>query len=94
MIISMTRSTAIAFTTAVLLIAPIAVALMTDLGALIAAAGVAGTRRDGARIRGVSSAAAIGGVALIGASVPIHFSVDAELSRAVWRYNAALASRD
>ena len=66
---------------------------MTDLGFAFAVGGAAGMLHDGGRIRGGSSVATIGGLALLGASVPIHFSADADLSRAVWQYNAMLAMR-
>jgi hypothetical protein len=32
-----------------------------------------------------------GGAAMIGASVPLQFAADADLSRAVWHFNAAIA---
>jgi hypothetical protein len=69
-------------------------AVMTDAGAFLIAAGAVGILHDGGRIRGVSSVAAMGGFALVGASVPVHFSADADLSRAVWRYNATLVARE
>jgi hypothetical protein len=68
-------------------------AVMTDAGLALAVGGAAGMLHDGGRIRGGSSVAAISGLVLLGASVPIHFSADADLSRAVWRYNATLALR-
>lgn len=67
-------------------------AALTDAGAFVIAAGAIGMLHDRGRIRGASPIAVVGGLALVGASVPVHFSADADLSRAVWRYNAALAA--
>jgi hypothetical protein len=68
-------------------------AMMTDVGLAFAAGGVIGMLRDGGHIRGVSSVFAISGGVLVGASIPVHFAADADLSRAVWRYNQTTITR-
>jgi hypothetical protein len=61
-------------------------AVMTDVGVFALTAGALRSRGHAASAAGTAFLS-IGG-ALVVASVPIHFSADAELSRAVWRYNA------
>jgi hypothetical protein len=60
-------------------------AAMTDIGVFALTVGVIRFRAGGAP-RAATAFVATGG-ALVAASVPIHFSADADLSRAVWRYN-------
>ncbi len=67
-------------------------AAMTDIGAFVAAAGAIGVLHDSGRRRAAFGIAFAGGTAMIGASVPVHFAADADLSRAVWRYNSAFAT--
>ena len=65
-------------------------AALTDGGLVLAATGIARAlfRRDWDRL---SSALTIGGAAALGASVPVQFAADGELSRAVWLYNRRFA---
>jgi hypothetical protein len=65
-------------------------ALLTDVGGVALAIGAASVARHG-DVRGARAGLAIGGLALLGASVPLQFAADGELSRAVWWYNARLA---
>jgi hypothetical protein len=51
---------------------------------------VVGMLRDGGHSRGATGFAAIGGAVLVSTSIPVHFAADADLSRAVWRYNQAI----
>lgn len=60
-------------------------ALMTDVGIVAAVVGASQLHSETDRSRG--TALVSGGAMLIVASVPIHFSADADLSRAVWRFN-------
>ncbi|MEP6619620.1 MAG: hypothetical protein ABJE47_09900 [bacterium] len=65
-------------------------AALTDVaGVIVAIATVRAVRDHG--LQGNNIGLALGGVALLGVSVPFQFSADAHLSRAVWWYNAALA---
>jgi len=64
-------------------------ALLSNAGAaLVTAAIVTGIRAE--QSRRLPVALGVGGLAALGASVPVHFAADAELSRAVWFYNAHL----
>ncbi len=69
------------------------------VGAILTTAGAALVVAGGVRAaavphgRGPSIAVAAVGVLGFGASVPVHFAADAELSRAVWEYNRELASK-
>jgi hypothetical protein len=60
-------------------------AVMTDVGVFALAAGALRARGHGGSAAGGALLSVGGG--LVVASVPIHFSADADLSRAVWRYN-------
>jgi len=62
-------------------------AALTDLGAIGLAVGSARIARHG-DLHAPGGGLALAGVALLGASVPVQFAADGELSRAVWWYNA------
>jgi hypothetical protein len=62
-------------------------AALTDLGGVALALGAAQIARRG-DLDGPGGRLAVGGIALLGASVPAQVAADGELSRAVWWYNA------
>lgn len=62
-------------------------AVMTDAGAAIMAVGLLSIERKDQRVRREPGLIAASGAVLVAASVPIHFAADADLARAVWRYN-------
>jgi len=62
-------------------------AALTDAGGLLLVAAAARLLTDG-RMDRTGGLLAGGGAMLLGASIPLQFAADAELSRAVWRYNA------
>ena len=65
--------------------------VLTMAGATVAVAG--GIRAIAVRgSPGSSAALAAIGLSTFGASVPVHFAADAELSRAVWEYNRRLVA--
>jgi hypothetical protein len=68
-------------------------AVLTDLGGVALAVGAAQIARHG-DLDGRGGRLALGGLALLGASVPAQFAADGELSRAVWWYNARASADD
>lgn len=67
-----------------------AAAALTDAGLLVMGIAAAMVAREGSVERAGAGVAA-GGVALLAASFPVQLLADAQLSRAVWWYNAELA---
>ncbi|MEO5589805.1 MAG: hypothetical protein ABIS03_09480 [Gemmatimonadaceae bacterium] len=65
-------------------------AALTDAGVLLLVTGIARSisRRD---VDGLSQTLTYSGLAAFGASVPLHLTADAFLSRAVWLYNRKFA---
>lgn len=66
-------------------------ALMTDVGLVAAIAGAVGA--GGESPNDSQRLAMIGGAALLGLSVPVHFVADGHLARAVWLHNERYSSR-
>jgi hypothetical protein len=63
-------------------------AVMTDVAIALGGAGIA---RFSSHSAGSARNLLIASTALLGASVPIHFAADGELSRAVWLFNRRFA---
>ena len=66
-------------------------AALTDAGAVLLALGIIRVAHDQGRIHGGAAWTVGTGAVLLGASVPLQFSADGWLSRAVWWHNARFA---